>query len=177
MTRGLNHDGDVAASTSPIGSVFGISVKAWVALAFTASIWHAFIDAQIGLLGPTSETMTLAQGAALIFDALLIGWWVYVALEGFSGNERALGALALLLLVEPVLFDGLVAFMVAPPPSAAFPYQDLAHSLSLISGIVALVALRRSVGWGRWGWPSWVALGLTIVGSAVGAVVFLSLPR
>lgn len=82
-----------------------------------------------------------------------------MALEGFSGKQPALGALALVLLVKPVLFDGLLAFMVAPPPSAAFLYQDMAHSASLISGIVALAALRRSVGWGRWGWPSWVVLG------------------
>jgi hypothetical protein len=177
MTRDENHVGGGGGSSSPTGTAFGLPVKAWVALAFTASIWHAFIDAQIGLLGPTSETMTLAQGAALISDALLIGWWVYVALEGFAGKQPALGALALLLLVEPVLFDGLVAFIVAPPPSAAFPYQDIAHFLSLISGIVALAALRRTMGWGRWGWPSWIVLGLKIVGSAIGAAVFFSLPQ
>lgn len=166
---------EVTPDSSPTGTSLGLSVKAWVALAFTASTWHAFIDAQIGLLGPTSETLTLAQGAALIFDVMLIGWWIYMALEAFSGDERALGALALLLLVEPVLFDGVVAFVVAPPPSAAFPYQDLAHSLSLVSGIIALVALRRSLGWGRWGWPSWVVLGLKVVGSVTGALVFFSL--
>lgn len=174
MTRGVTPDRDGVVSGSPTGTALGLSVRAWAALAFTASIWHAFIDAHIGLLGPTSETMTLAQGAALIFDVMLIGWWIYMALEAFSGDERALGALALLLVVEPVLFDGLVAFAVAPPPSAAFPYQDLAHSLSLVSGITALVALRRSLGWGRLGWPSWVALGLKVVSSITGALVFFS---
>lgn len=148
----------------------------WAAAAFAASLWHAGIDAQIGLLGPTSQVMTLAQGAALAFDALLLGWWLYVGMGAATGDRRFLGALALLLFLQPVLFDGAVAFIVAPPPSAAFPYQDLAHGASLALGIVALGAMRRSVGWGRWGWPSWVVIALTVVGGAVGAAVFFSLP-
>lgn len=148
----------------------------WAAAAFAASLWHTGIDAQIGLLGPTSEVMTLAQGAALALDALLLGWWLYVAMGAATGGRRFLGALALLLFLQPVLFDGVVAFIVAPPPSAAFPYQDLAHGASLALGIAALMAMRRSVGWGRWGWPSWVVIALKVVGGAVGAAVFFSLP-
>lgn len=164
------------ATASSARTTFGLSWTGWVAAAFAASLWHTFIDAQIGLLGPTSETMTLAQGSALLFDAMLIGWWLYVGLGAVSGDGRALGALSLLLFLEPVLFDGAVAFVVAPPPSAAFPYQDLAHGLSLILGVVAVVALRRSVGWGRWGWPSVVALTLKVLGGITGALVFFSLP-
>jgi len=152
------------------------SVKGWVALAFAASLWHAFIDLQIGLLGPTSETMTLAQGTAMLFDAMLIGWWLFVAVEAFSGDKQALGGLVFLLFLQTILFDGAVAFLVAPPPSSAFPYQDLSHSLSLVAGVGAVLALRRTVGWGKWGWPSWVALGLKIAGTAIGAFVFFSLP-
>lgn len=165
---------DITAPTE--GITLGLGWTTWVATAFAASQWHTFIDAQIGLLGPTSETMTLAQGLALLFDALLVGWWLFVGLRAVSGDSRALGALALLLFLEPILFDGLVAFVVAPPPSAAFPYQDLAHALSLILGVIAIVALRRSMGWGRWGWPSWVAVGLKVVGGVAGAWVFFSLP-
>lgn len=147
----------------------------WVAGALAASLWHSFIDAQIGLMGPTSEVMTLAQGTALALDAALVGWWIYLMAGAASGSGIHLGGLVLLVMVEPVLLDGLVAFVVAPPPSAAFPYQDLSHLLSLGLGVGALWELRRSVGWGRWGWPSWVALGLKVVGSAVGATVFFTL--
>lgn len=156
-------------------TTLGLPWQGWVAGAFAAAIWHTFIDAQIGLLGPTSETMTAAQGIALVFDALLVGWWLYLAFGAAAAEQAALGALTLLVLLEPVLFDGAVAFVVAPPPSAAFPYQDLSHFLSLVLGIVALWALRRSVGWGRWGWPSWVALILKVAGSVSGSVVFFSL--
>lgn len=148
----------------------------WAAAAFAASIWHTFIDAQIGLLGPTSETMTFAQGAALALDAALVGWWLYAGIGAALGSAPMLGALSLLLFLEPILFDGAVAFIVAPPPSAAFPYQDIAHSLSLIFGVGAVLTLRRSIGWGKWGWPSWIVVGLKVVGGVAGALVFFSLP-
>lgn len=152
-----------------------LSWPGWVAAAVAASSWHALIDGQIGLLGSSSSVMTIGQGTALAFDALLLGWWGYLAIGAAAGNPRMIGGLALMLLLEPVLFDGAVAIAVAPPPSAAFPYQDLAHSLSLLLGLVALVALRRSSGWGRWGWPSWTALALKVGGTVTSAAVFISL--
>lgn len=127
-------------------------------------------------MGPTSETMTFAQGAALAVDAMLVGWWLYAAAGTATGDSSALGALTLLLFLEPVLLDGAVAFVVAPPPAAAFPYQDLSHLASLVLGVGAVLTLRRSIGWGQWGWPSWVAVGLKVLGGAVGAFVFFTLP-
>lgn len=147
----------------------------WVTLAFTASVWHLLIDGQIGLLGPTSETMTLLQGTSLLLDAALIGAWLFLAPRATAGEPGSLGALALLVLLEPVLFDGAVALVVAPPPAAAFPYQDIAHVLSLGFGVAALLAMRRDTGWGAWSRTSWVVLALKLTGSAIGSIVFFTM--
>ncbi|CAN5823813.1 hypothetical protein BH23ACT4_BH23ACT4_07980 [soil metagenome] len=147
----------------------------WVTLAFTASVWHLLIDGQIGLLGPTSETMTLLQGTTLLLEAALIGAWLYLIPGAATGKQGPLGALALLVLLEPVLFDGAVALLVAPPPAAAFPYQDIAHLSSLAFGIIALLAMRRDTGWGTWGRESWFVLILKIAGSVTGSIVFFTL--
>ncbi len=147
----------------------------WVTLAFSASVWHLLIDGQIGLLGPTSETMTLLQGTSLLLDAALIGVWLFLAPGAVAGKPSALGALALLVLLEPVLFDGAVAIVVAPPPAAAFPYKDIAHVLSLVFGVTALLAMRQDTGWGAWSRTSWVVLILKIAGSATGSIVFFTM--
>lgn len=147
----------------------------WVTLAFVASVWHRLIDGQIGLLGPTSHTMDPLQGAALLLDAALIGAWLYMIAKATAGESGPLGALALLVLLGPILFDGAVALVVAPPPAAAFPYQDIAHVLSLTLGATALLGMRKDTGWGSWSGSSWLVLILKIAGSVTGSVVFFTM--
>jgi hypothetical protein len=45
--------------------------------------------------------------------------------------------------VNAFLFHGLIAIIAAPPPSAAFPFQDIAHIASLVTGAIAVVLIRR----------------------------------
>ncbi len=102
--------------------------------ALTASLAHVFVDYHIGLFGQSSLTMTPLQAANILLTCLVVAWW---ALSLALASHEAGGSLfsALTMSVGRSLFaHGLAAIVAVPPPSAAFPYQDLAHFSSLIFG-------------------------------------------
>jgi len=109
------------------------------------SLAHLFIDTHIGLFGRTSLEMSGMTAVNILLSSLIFGWWA-VAL-GLAGQQNRAGLVAALALSFGWAFlgNGLVAFVAAPPPSAAFPYQDLAHFGSFVCGGLAAVATWREV--------------------------------
>lgn len=116
----------------------------WTAAAFAATISHLLIDQHIGLYGASSEEMSAMQAMNILRHAVLAGFWLAAA-GAASRNADARRALMWLVVVDAAVLNGIVAFAVAPPPSAAFPYQDIAHGAALIFGLIASLALARSL--------------------------------
>ena len=147
----------------------------WTTAAFSATLAHLLIDQHIGLYGSTSESMTGWEAANVGRHAVLAALWVGVAVAA-TDSADARRALLWLVVVDAALLNGAVAFLAAPPPSAAFPFQDLSHGLALVMGVVAAVVLVRSlpdVGPPRGrGWRTATA-GVLIAVQAVGFLFFL----
>lgn len=130
------------SDTNRVSPVSGASWLPWTAAALAATVAHILIDYHIGLYGETSETMSALQAASAVRQAVLIGWWLVLAASAVH-DSGALRALFWLVVVEAALLNGAVAFIVAPPPSAGFPYQDLAHGAALVFGVIAAVRISR----------------------------------
>lgn len=116
----------------------------WTTAAFSATIAHLLIDQHIGLYGPASEMMSGWEATNVGRHAVLAGLWVAVSVAA-THSADARRALLWLVVIDAALLNGAVAFLVAPPPSAAFPYQDVVHGLALATGVVAAVVLTRSL--------------------------------
>ncbi len=114
----------------------------WTAAALGATVAHLLIDYHIGLYGETSEIMSALQAASAVRQAVLIAWWLLLAVAAVY-DSGALRALFWLVVVDAAIMNGAVAFAVAPPPSAGFPYQDLAHGAALVFGVIAAVRISR----------------------------------
>jgi hypothetical protein len=114
----------------------------WTAAALGATVAHLLIDYHIGLYGETSETMSALQAASAVRQAVLIAWWLVLAVAAVY-DSGALTALFWLVVVDAAIMNGVVAFAVAAPPSAAFPYQDLTHGAALVFGVIAAVQIGR----------------------------------
>lgn len=113
--------------------------------AMTAVLLHVLVDFHIGLFGPSSEVMTAAQAGNAFRVAATAGGWL-VALGAAARGSRTGTACALVFVATWVfLVNGVVAFLVVPPPSAAFPYQDVAHVGSIVLGGTASYALWRQL--------------------------------
>ena len=143
-------------------------VPGWFLLnvaALSSVLAHTFIDHHLGLYGEPSPAMSPLQATEVAVTCLLVAWWV-ICLSAASGTARPglSGALGLAL-VWAFLANGLAAFIAAPPPADAFPYQDLTHLASAVFGALATVMtwweLRRS----RTSW-SWRWAGVATVGMA-----------
>ena len=105
--------------------------------ALTASLAHVFIDYHIGLFGASSPIMTPLQAANILCTCLVIAWWALsLALASTTTQESLFSALTLSI-GWALLANGAAVIVAAPPPSAAFPYQDIAHFSSLILGGLA----------------------------------------
>lgn len=146
----------------------------WVAAAMAASLWHAFIDQHVGLHGPVSDQMSLHQASAVLLGAVVVAWWALMVAEAVGRRLEAVRAVLVVVVYQAVLMDGLVAFVAAPPPSAAFPYQDLAHAAALGLGLVATYSVTSSVGTGRWGRRGWTTLALLVAHSVVSGTLMVS---
>jgi hypothetical protein len=114
----------------------------WTAAALGATVVHLLIDYHIGLYGQTSDTMSALQATSAARQGVLIAWWLVVAVAAVY-DSGALTALFWLVVVDASIMNGVVAFAVAPPPSDAFPYQDLTHGAALVFGVVAAVRISR----------------------------------
>jgi len=117
---------------------------AWTAAALIASLVHVLIDFHIGLYGETSTKMSSLQGANLFLTSLVYGYWIYaVAVAGF-GNRSALVSALVVAALWAFLWNGVIGLMISPPPSSAFPYQDIAHVSSIVFGAGASAAIWRA---------------------------------
>ena len=129
---------------------------AWTAAALLASLAHVLIDSHIGLYGETSSQMSLLQAANVLLTSLFYGWAIYAVGVASAGNKSALVS---------TLANGVAALAVAPPPSSAFPYQDIAHVACIVFGVGASAAIwraRRSIT-GEVSWTMPVTTGIILL--------------
>lgn len=147
-------------------------------LAMTAVLVHVLIDFHIGLYGGSSDVMTLAQAANAVRIAVTAGGWM-IALGVAMGGSRTGTACALAFVsIWGLLVNGIVAFLVVPPPSAAFPFQDVAHVGGIVFGGFASYLLwhrlRHQEGPIRRRYVGLALAWLLLVGPALGVGVWIS---
>jgi len=109
----------------------------WIAVTVVtidASLWQVIINHHTGLYGETSERMSPVQGACAAMPAITHAWWAAMLALAGAGDRSALRGLIWNTGIWSVVMNGVVALVAAPPPGAAFPYQDLACSASFVSG-------------------------------------------
>ncbi|MEX2588435.1 MAG: hypothetical protein WD602_10660 [Actinomycetota bacterium] len=139
----------------------------WTAVAFGATLGHTFIDYHLGLMGERAASMSVHQGAAVLSVALMFAFWLALAAAAAAGDTFALRALFWLTVLEAVLLNGALAVAAAPPPSEAFPFQDLFHLGSLTAGVLASrqiwIAQRRAEPVGSLTWLVMVGVVIVIV--------------
>ena len=116
---------------------------AWTSAALVASLVHVLVDFHIGLYGEASSRMSSLQAANLFFTSLVYGLWIYAAAVAASGDKSALVSALVIAVLWAFLWNGVVGLAVSPPPSSAFPYQDIAHASSIVFGACAGVSIWR----------------------------------
>lgn len=136
--------------------------------ALTASLAHIFIDAHLRLFGSTSSIMSPLQAASILSSCLVVAWWSVSLATAQTGRRAGLSGALALAIGWAFLGNGMV-FVFAPPPSAAFPYQDIAHFSSLIFGALAAYTTWREIRQNR------ITVDWHFVGIAVGLI--LSTPQ
>ena len=114
-------------------------------MTFVAVTYHLVIDLRLGLYGEISDEMSFAEGAWGLATSTLLGWWLISILLGVTGHAPALRSTLILSAVVGVLLNGIVAIVVAPPPSDAYPWQDIAHFTALVAGFLATWTTRREI--------------------------------
>ena len=119
-----------------MGEVTGIQTAwvGWTAAALVASLAHVLVDYHIGLYGESSLRMSSLQAANLAATSLVYGWWIYAVAVAALGDKSALVSALVLAVAWASLWNGAVGLVVSPPPSSAFPCQDVAHLSSIVFG-------------------------------------------
>ena len=117
---------------------------AWTAAALLASLVHVLIDFHLGLYGDTSSRMSSLQAANLFLTSLVYGWWIYAVGVASTGNKSALVSALVIVALWGLLWNGVVGLAVSPPPSSAFPYQDIAHVSCIVFGAGASASIWRA---------------------------------
>jgi hypothetical protein len=134
-----------------------VQLPGWLLLnvgALGLSLAHTFVHYHIGLYGESQLSISLLQATNVAVTSLVVAWWV-VCLDARAGTVRAgLSGALTLAVVWAFLANGLAAVVAVPPPSGAFPLQDIAHLLSIVFGALAAITtwreLKRSEG--AWSW-------------------------
>ncbi len=109
--------------------------------ALAVVLLHVLIDFHIGLYGSSSEVMTPAQAANALRIAVTASGWMIALGVSMRGSRTGTACALAFVVVWGLVFNGLVAFLVVPPPSAAFPYQDIAHVGGIVFGGLAAYVL------------------------------------
>lgn len=112
----------------------------------------------------------------ILLICLVIAAWGVSLATAATGARSGLSAALAFAVGWAGLLNGAVAVAAAPPPSAGFPYQDIAHVASLVLGALAGAATwrerqRSGVGTSRLAVAAAVALMLAAL--AVQAVLGL----
>lgn len=116
---------------------------AWTSAALVASLVHVLVDFHIGLYGEASSRVSSLQAANLVFTSLVYGLWIYAAAVAASGSKSALVSALVIAVLWAFLWNGVVGLAVSPPPSSAFPYQDIAHASNILFGAGASASIWR----------------------------------
>lgn len=130
-----------AASTAP-------RIPAWLGFnvaALTAGLAHTFIDMHLGMLGATSLLMSPLQAGTILLIYLVVAWWGLSLATAAAGARPGLSGAFALAVGWALLANGAAVIIAAPPPSPAFPYQDIAHFSSLIFGGLAAYTTWREL--------------------------------
>lgn len=106
-------------------------------IALTVVLLHVLVDFHIGLYGASSEVMTLAQAANALRVAVTAAGWMVALGVAMRGSRTGTACALAFVTIWGFLLNGIVAFSVVPPPSAAYPYQDIAHVGSIVFGGLA----------------------------------------
>jgi hypothetical protein len=134
------------------------------AAALSAVLAHLLIDTHIGIFGRSSPSMAPLQAVNISLTCLVVGWWVLCLAPTTEGARPGLPGALVLAVGWTFLSNGLAAVLLVPPPSDAFPFQDIAHFLDILLGALAAVAtwreLRRSGT--RWNWL-WSGIALLLL--------------
>ncbi len=120
----------------------------WLVLnvaAMSASAAHVLVDIHLGLFGASSSSMSLLQAMNIAFACLVLSWWVLCLAAASGAAPGALSGALILAAVWALLATGMAAVAAAPPPSDAFPFQDLTHLAGLVLGALAAVATWREL--------------------------------
>ncbi len=138
---------------------------AWTAAALLASLAHVLIDSHIGLFGETSSQMSLLHAANVLLTSLFYGWAIFAVGLSSMGDKSALVSTLVIVVMWVLLANGVAAVAVAPPPSSAFPYQDIAHFSCIVLGVGASAAIWRARRWmgGEVSWSMPVATGILLL--------------
>jgi hypothetical protein len=121
---------------------------AWLLLnaaALASTLAHTLIDQHIGLFGETSSFMSPLQAGNILMQILLLSVWIISLALAFSGRKEYLSIALTMAAGWALVGNGAAAVIAAPPPSAAFPYQDFAHFGSLIFGGMATFITWREI--------------------------------
>lgn len=110
-------------------------------VALTVVLLHVLIDFHIGLFGESSQVMTMAQAANAFQFALTAGGWMVALTFAMRGSRTGTVSALAIVAVWGFIINGLVAFLLVPPPSAAYPYQDLSHLGGILFGGLATYTL------------------------------------
>jgi hypothetical protein len=158
-----------------ISITFGQEARMWLSIprwlwltsaALAFSLVHIIIDFNIGLFGATSKTMSLAAGLHILALGLIYAWWALTLGRAALGQTGGLAGLFGVTFLWSFLGNGLITIFAAPPPSAAFPFQDIAHFGNLLIGGWASYELWRAIQAApppaQWRW-AFVALGLSVL--------------
>ena len=114
-------------------------------MTFVAVTYHLVIDLHLGLYGEISDEMSVIKGAWGLATSVLLGWWLIAIVLGVTGHAPALRSTLILSAVVGFLLNGVVAIAAAPPPSDAYPWQDIAHFTALVAGGLATWTTRREI--------------------------------
>lgn len=110
-------------------------------VALTVVLLHVLIDFHIGLFGDSSHVMTVAQAANAFQFALTAGGWMVALTVAMRGSRTGTASALTIVAVWGLIINGLVAFLLVPPPSAAYPYQDITHLGGILFGGLATYTL------------------------------------
>jgi hypothetical protein len=147
------------------------------AAVLAASLAHVLIDYHIGLYGTSSATMQPLQAAHVLCTCLVYAWWAIVLGVAYGNNRSAMVSALVVAMGWAVVWNGAVGLIISPPPSSAFPYQDIAHGANILLGCVAANFIWQKLQINpisiHWLMPS-LTLGLLVVVCVVQSVLGLA---
>ena len=148
------------------------------AAAMGVSLAHALIDQHLGLSGPSSSSMSLLQATHIALTCLVVAWWALCLAAATGPGRGGLSGAVTLAAVWAFLATGAAAVAAAPPPSDAFPFQDLTHFGGIVLGASAAVTTWRELVRSRtpWSW-TWAGIAVLLLAGLFAVQAVLSAPN